>query len=317
MEEGLPPAVPFLPHRVIRVGEQRLVIGTEGELLLLNPELESHDPPAVPFPMRISHAAVHGERLYATWIDGELMKARMGVLDLKESLSSGVKRAELRTNHNPSLPLHPQGAVWSHVLDAEPLALGVAEDEVVFVLWRRGIYGLTPDARERWRMPEATWSYPKARPRTTETIALHMESTTFTITSRGGRVQRRSRTTGEMVEEFIAPGPEAPLEHHFQHDAHHLYASTSGALHWVHNDNILAKVQSSGPIQSATWDERWQGWRVAGWREELLLSQQKVAQHAWDEIPTAVVQQKERTLILFNDGSWAESAFETPSQEVD
>lgn len=315
MEEGLPTRVPFLPHRLLTDGNQRLVIGTEGELLLLGSELQPLGKTAVPFPMRISHAVVQDGRLYATWIDGELMKARMGTIDLAQPLQNGVKRAVLRTHQDHHDPLHPEGAVWSHVLDAEPLALNVLGQDVVFVLWRRGIYGLTPNAGERWRMPEATWAYTKARQRSTETIALHMESTTFTITSRGGRVQRRSQATGETLEEFISPGPEAPLEHHFRHGEHHLYVSTSGAMHWVHDDTILANVQSSGPIQSATWDEQWQGWRVAGWREELMLSSRQISRHEWEEIPVAVVPVNNGALVLFNDGSWANSAFERHTLE--
>lgn len=315
MEEGLPAKVPFLPHRLMTNDHHRLVIGTEGELLLLDSDLQATGQVVVPFPMRISHAALQDNRLYATWIDGELMKARMGAIDLSKPLQNGVNRAVLRTHQDGQHPLHPEGAIWSHVLDAEPLGLSVLNDDLVFVLWRRGIYGLTPDARERWRRPEAAWSYPKARPRGTETIALHMETSTFTITSRGGRVQRRSQDNGETLEEFIAPGPEAPLEHHFREGDHHLYVSTNGGMHWVHDDTVLANVQSSGPVQSAIWDHQWNGWRVAGWREELLLSPQQVARHPWEEIPVALIPVKNGALILFNDGSWANSAFEHSNHE--
>ena len=310
MEEGLPPAVPFLPHRLIKMNSHHLVIGTEGELLLLGEGLAPLQPSATPFPMRISHAAVHDDVLLATWIDGELMKARMAAIDLHAPVENGVARAVLRTHNNPVQPLHPAGASWSHVLDAEPLALAANDGVVVFALWRRGLYAISQDATEQWRQPEAEWSYTKARPRATEIVAIHLEPSTFTLTSRGGRIQRRLLDTGELVEEFIPDGPEAPIEHHFREGEHHLMVSTTGAMHWLYGDRLIAKVQSGGAVQSATWDEQWQGWRVAGWREEILISTERTERHAWDEIPVALLPVTNGALVLFNDGSWANSPFE-------
>jgi len=310
MEEGLPPAVPFLPHRLIKMNTRHLVIGTEGELLLLGDGLEPHGPPATPFPMRISHATTQNGVLLATWIDGELMKARMAAINLDAPLEDGVARAVLRTHTDPSYPLHPAGAAWSHVLDAEPLALAANEDAVVFALWRRGLYAITHDASERWRQPEPAWSYTKTRPRSTEIVAVHLEDETFTLTSRGGRIQRRRLDSGDLVEEFIAEGPEAPIEHHFREGDHHLMVSTTGAMHWLYGDRIIAKVQAGGAVQSARWDQQWQGWRVAGWREEILISTERTERHEWDEIPVAVLPVTNGALVLFNDGSWANSPFE-------
>ncbi len=310
MDEGLPPAIPFLPSRVHSYDGGILILGMDGEVLLLGDELKPRYPYATPFPMKISNSSVLNNRLYCTWIDGELMMARMGCIPLDSAPKDGPPRAELRTTGTVAEAKHPAGNIWSHILNSEPLALGAKGDTLVFALWRKGIYGLTSEADELWRMAEPTWNYPKKRPRDSETIALHLDGDTFTITSRGGRIQRRSSTTGSLLEEFIAIGPEAPLEHHFKHGLHELICSTGGELTWVHEGTLLRTLKLNGPVQFASWDPILEGWRVAGWREELLITATRNERHQWEEIPVHIEPVKGGALILFNDGTWKNSPFE-------
>lgn len=287
-----------------------MVIGMDGQLLLLGEELKPIHQYATPFPMKISHSAVVNDRLYATWIDGELMMARMGCIDLSKAPANGPQRADLRTMRTMETALHPQGNTWSHVLDAEPLGLDATGLNLVFVLWRKGLYGLTLDADELWRMPEPTWSYTKPRPRDTETIALHVHKEEFTLTSRGGRIQRRSLLTGELIQEFILIGPEAPVEHHFKHGPHELICSTNGEICWIHKGELLRTLKLNGPVQFAVWDETMEGWRIAGWREELLITALENQRHEWNEIPIHIEPVKGGALVLLNDGTWHNSTFE-------
>jgi len=310
MDEGLPPAIPFLPSRVHQYDGGLIVLGMDGEVLLLGEELKPRHPHAKPFPMKISHSTVLNDRLYATWIDGELMMARMGCIPLDSAPKSGPPRADLRTKSTIEKAKHPEGNIWSHVLNSEPLALAANGEHLVFVLWRTGVYGLTPDADELWRMAEPTWNYPKKRPRNAETIALHLNEDSFTLTSRGGRIQRRSLATGALLEEFIAVGPEAPLEHHFKQGTHEIICSTTGELTWVHEGELLRTIKLNGPIQFASWDPTLEGWRIAGWREELLITATRNERHQWDEIPVHIEPVKGGALVLFNNGTWKNSPFE-------
>ena len=318
MDEGLPEKIPFLPSCVHSFSGGLLVIGMDGEILLLGKELKPIHPHATPFPMKISHSVVLNDRLYATWIDGELMMARMGCIDLNNPPEDGPQRADLRTIRTMDMAVHPKGNHWSHVLDAEPLGLGAKGESLVFVLWRKGLYGLTPDATELWRMPEPSWKYPKRRPRDTETISLHIHKEEFTLTSRGGRIQRRSLLTGELIEEFIAIGPEAPLELHFKHGPHELICSTNGEMCWIHKGELVRTLKLNGPVQYAVWDSTMEGWRIAGWREELLITASENKRNEWNEIPIHIEPVKGGALILLNDGTWHNSVFEAklpPSSE--
>ena len=52
------------------------------------------------FSMSIQDSIIVGEFLIATWIDRELLIARMGCLPLNEPFKEGVERGDLRTARN-------------------------------------------------------------------------------------------------------------------------------------------------------------------------------------------------------------------------
>ena len=109
------------------------------------------------------------------------------------------------------------------------------------------------------------------------------------VTSRGGRVQRRTLDTGQLLEEHLFEGVEAPLEHHFKHGEHDLLCTTDGMVTWLANMAVVQQAQLSGPVQDATWDEQLNGWRVAGWREEVVVSPTILDRRATDELPVHIV----------------------------
>lgn len=312
MDEGLPATIPFLPRCFLNHDKGYLVIGMDGEFLRLDDEYQIIEDAATPFPMRVSHAVHVGDYLFATWIDGELMLARMGSMNLNRAPEEGPKRAELRTSYGNASQYHPKGNRWSHVLNAEPLALAANESALVFNLWKRGLYALDHDANELWRQQVPEWNYTKRRPRNEEILAIHIHEDELTITSRGGRAQRRSLSTGEVLEEYILNGPEAPLEHHFRHKNQHLICSTQGELCWLEDNTVVQRIQLKGPVQGAIWDSYVRGWRLAGWREEVIISNQKIEQHACQEIPVHIQPVKGGAMILFNNGTWLNSHFESP-----
>ena len=312
MDEGLPATIPFLPRCFLSHDKGYLVIGMDGEFLRLDDEYQIIEHAATPFPMRVSHAVHVGDYLFATWIDGELMLARMGSMNLNKAPEEGPKRAELRTSNGNASQYHPKGNRWSHVLNAEPLALAANESALVFNLWKRGLYALDHDANELWRQQVPEWNYTKRRPRNEEILAIHIHEDELTITSRGGRAQRRSLSTGEVLEEYILNGPEAPLEHHFRHENQHLICSTQGELCWLEDNTVVQRIQLKGPVQGAIWDSYARGWRLAGWREEVIISNQKIEQHVCQEIPVHIQPVKGGAMILFNNGTWLNSHFESP-----
>ena len=309
MDEGLPPRIPFLPDLIAHHEEGVLVTGMDGEILWLDGDMQPLTEVMRPHPMRMRQVSISKGQLYATWLDRELLLACMGSMPVGTA-EEGKNRSEIRTSIGTRTLHYPAGTTWAHALDAEPMALVSNDDSIVFDLYNRGMYMIGSHAEERWRLPPPEWNYPKKRPRNEEMVALHMEQETYIITSKGGRVQRRSLETGQLLEEFLLKNVEAPIEHHFKHETHHLVCSDAGMVSWIKDDEIMQQVQLSGPVQGAMWDANLEGWRIAGWREEVVLSQKLVNRRATQELPVHVCPFKGGALVLFNDGSWETSPFE-------
>ncbi len=316
MNEALPPNVPFLPDKLIHHEAGALVTGMDGEFLWLDKEMNPVSNQASPHPMRMNLGVIVSDQLVATWLGRELMLACMGSMTVNTAVD-GHQRAELRTSIGTRTSHYPAGTTWSHALDAEPMAMASDGEVVVFELYHRGLYGIGLNAHEHWRMPTPEWSYPKRRPRNKETIALHVHNGECWITSRGGRVQRRSLSDGLLIEEHLLEQVESPLEHHFKHGEHDLLCSTSGTVTWLSSMRVVKHVQLSGPVQSAVWDEQFNGWRIAGWREEIFLAEHHHDRRATQELPVHIVPLGCGALVLYNDGSWENSPFEfaAPNEE--
>ncbi|MGB1419298.1 MAG: hypothetical protein ACPG7K_00800 [Poseidonia sp.] len=313
MDEGLPPAIPFLPDLIVQYEGGTLITGMDGEVLWLDQAMMPKTEVSIPHPMRIRQAVISEGQLLATWLDRELLLACMGAMPVGTA-ENGKQRSELRTSIGTRTSHYPAGTTWAHALDAEPMAMGGRGDVLVFDLYRRGIYSIGTNAQEHWRMPPAEWGYPKKRPRNEETIALHVHNETYTLTSRGGRIQRRSLDTGHLMEEHLIDGVEAPIEHHFNHEGEDLMCSSTGTVSWLQNGEMVQQVQLSGPVQGAVWDVEFNGWRIAGWREEVVISPHHVDRRATRELPIHIHPVSGGAFVLFNDGTWASSPFENVVQ---
>lgn len=309
MDEGLPPAIPFLPDLIVEHDDGALITGMDGEVLWLDRQMKPVTEVAVPHPMRLRQAVISEGQLLATWLDRELLLACMGAMPVGTA-ENGKQRSELRTSIGTRTTHYPAGTTWAHALDAEPMAMGGQGDVLVFDLYRRGIYNISTNAQENWRMPPAEWGYPKKRPRNQETIALHVNKENYTLTSRGGRIQRRSLETGHVIEEHLIDGVEAPIEHHFNHEHEDLLCSSTGTVTWHHNGELVQQVKLSGPVQGASWDAELKGWRIAGWREEVIISSTHLERRATRELPIHIHPVHGGALVLFNDGTWESSPFE-------
>ena len=309
MDEGLPPSIPFLPDLLVHHPEGALVTGMDGEFLWLNNEMQPLTPVSTPHPMRVRQATITDGHLIATWLDRELLLACMGAMPVGTA-EEGKQRSELRTSIGSQTIHYPAGNTWAHALDAEPMALATDGTTVVFDLYRRGVYGIGINADEHWRMPPPTWSYPKRRPRNEETVALNVLGEECWVTSRGGRVQRRSLTDGQLLEEHLLNQVDAPVEHHFKHGEHDLLCSTEGTVTWLHDMSPIKQVRLSGPVQSAVYDEQAAGWRIAGWREEVVITRENEQRRSTNELPVHMVVMGSGALVLYNDGSWENSPFE-------
>ena len=73
----------------------------------------------------------------------------------------------------------------------------------------------------------------------------------------------------------------------------------------------------SGPVQSAVFDSSAGGWRIAGWREEVVIHREGEDRRSTNELPVHIVPMGAGALVLYNDGSWENSPFEYVEQGTD
>ena len=302
MAINTPPQLPFTPSRILQLEAGYLAIGQDGQLLRLDQNLSYSDKPVNPFPISIEQACIVGNMLVATWLDAELMLARMASIDLGNKLNEGPSKAELRVQKSLETALHPAGNTWSRVLDSQPLALATDGQRIAFVLWNKGIYCLNADSSEIWRSPPPVWEKVSNLPRSDETVCMSFVDAEVHIwCAAGGRLVLNSEDGTIIRNEYT--DVDAVVENIFKNEQHELVCSNNGeAFHFV-DAALRMQTDITGPIQHATWDSSANAWRICGWRKEVLLLDQPTTSD-YSEIPMHCLEIEGQWWNLFNDGNW-------------
>ena len=111
--EGESIQLPFRTLKIIETpevqGVHAIAIGVDGELCRLDEDWSPIEAYARPFLMSIQHAIVVGDVLIATWIDRELILARMGCMPLDKPFENGVERGDLRIARELEHAILPEG----------------------------------------------------------------------------------------------------------------------------------------------------------------------------------------------------------------
>ena len=302
-----------LPFRAMRILETpnvkdvyAVAIGVDGELCRLNEEWELLEPHARPFPMSIQQAIIVDNVLIATWIDRELLLARMACLPLDQAFREGVERGDLRTARNLEQAILPEGAIWAHVLDAEPLALTAMDDGFCFVLWNRGIYGFDVNGVERWRSPPPEWPKLSHLPMSQETVTLHETHSTIEVWSRAGGCLRLSKSNGSEIgsAHFDLEGA---LSSVYGTETQRVLLLSDGRCYQYKSGSRTADIATKGPIQHALFMDD-STWVFSGWREEIALSESGVTVKNQDEVVVQHLVKDEQLWLLTNDGLLAHSS---------
>ena len=108
------------------------------------------------------------------------------------------------------------------------MALATDGDVVVFVLYRRGVYGIGLNADEHWRMPLPNGPIRKRRNETRRSTSPVHNNECWRPRG-GGRVQRTSLQTGQLLEAPSRPRrgtARTPLKH----ESHDLLWSTDSTV---------------------------------------------------------------------------------------
>lgn len=296
----------FTPKKVLSWENGFLVIGVDGELQKLSSDYSLIDTFVKPFPMSIRNAAIIDGKLIATWLDSELLLARMAAIDLNEKLVQGIERSELRVRRTIDKALHPAASTWSHVLDAEPLALDSNNKSFTFVLWKKGIYHMTHDAHEIWRQKEPQWRQLSKLPRAQETVKAIVKEDVVEIWSRGMGLNRYDIESGDLLSSDVIDGEGFILDVYNDGNKYLLQLNDNEVV-MLEGNNIILRARLSGPVSDAYWSEKEQGWYISGWREIVLLTVNNFEKITLDEIP--VFYDDVRKLALFNDAKWRQVSF--------
>ena len=305
-------SLPFHPAQLLPWDSGYVGIGIDGEFLALDVNLQKIDDVKKPFPCSAQLATVLDNQLIATWVDHELMLARMASFALSKPFDNGPERGELRTRTSIDAALHPAQTIWSHVLDAEPLSLCSNNEQFVFILWKKGIYAMGKGTGEDWRKPEPSWPELEKLPHAEAIISSSIQGQKLHVWSRGGGHQIYQCKTGELLLSEIIPY-DGILDSVFSHNDNHLLCYQSGDVLWYNAEGIQKTVQLRGPVQHALWNSEQSAWHIAGWREEACLSQREHHSTPFREIPVQIVLHNSLTLLLLNDGSFLESSYPFPS----
>ena len=302
MAIATPLQLPFTPSRILQLDDGYLVIGYDGELLLLDSNLVYTEKPVSPFPIAIGQSCIVGNNLIATWLDSELMLARMASIDLDDKFVEGPSRSDLRIQKSLATALHPAGNSWSRVLNSQPLALATDGQRVALVLWQSGIYCLNADSSEIWRSPPPVWSEVGNMPRSDETVSMDFHGSELHIwCAAGGRLVLDADDGTILRSEKVEL--DTVIENVYRDSEHELVCGNNGEAFHLSDSILRLQTDITGPIQNAIWDSESNAWRISGWRKEVLLKDQPTV-NQFDEIPMCCLNIDGQWWNLFNDGSW-------------
>ena len=293
-------------------GEKILLIGIDGELQWFDfDKLEPISEAKRPFPAPVSRSMIIEGHLMAFWVEHDILAARMASLDLSAEFSQGAHKSEVRAAMQPSPnrppPVEVAGAKWSRILDAEPLGLCELEGRIAFVLWKRGIYCLSTDAEEYWRVGELNWSELEDLPRAQEVCGLHNVGGDLLAWSRGGGWARLSGTDGSTLEKGRIEIPASIIGTYYSPESGWLLGSNRGHLVRLKElGDEPVTIDVGGPISAALWDEEVSGWRICGWRENLLWNDTELKRSERDELCVQLLKHPTGWKVLENTGRWCD-----------
>ncbi len=301
MAWGIPEQLGFTPKLTLRYNDGYVVVGVDGELQKISSDGLLIGKPTRPFPTPIRDAVIIDDMLIATWLDQELLLARMAALDLRNDFMDGVNRGELRVRRTIDKSIHPVGTEWSHVLDAEPISLQANNSSFTFILWRKGVYNLGVNSVENWRSPEPTWTKLAKIPRAMDVVATTCNDDTMEIWSKGGGMIQYDVKTGKIIDQRVLP-IDGYLNQVYKTGEHHLILYNNSHVALYEDGEIMLNAKLSGPVSYAEWNEIEQGWHLAGWRELLFLSTTRQNRIQLQEI--AVFIDSKSGIYLCNNGKW-------------
>ena len=305
------PDTPVPPRLLLENSERVVLIGTEGGICLLhNERLAAVDPVHSPFPGSITHAVLLDENhLVATWVEREISLARLAKLDLRTPLKNGIELAELRVavesgnvDHQ-----HVSGADWSHILDAEPLALCTHENDIIFCTHFRGVYRVNSDSQEVWRQKPMTWSSLQTLPDGQVIVSMVASDDAIWGFSLGGGWVEMDAASGEIRRKGALQFKSSVKRVWKGDNGDWLFGLSQNRIAWwIPSMDSLLIEDVQGPVQDALSHQG--DWYITGWREDLIWAANdpnQIEKEPRGEIGNRILlRDNDDMLVLDNRGQW-------------
>ncbi len=276
------------PWKVLPYSEGHIVIDVDGGMSRLGDDTIHR-----PFPISLTNAVIIDDILVGTWVDHELRLARMAALDLNSDFQKGPTRGDLRAKGNSSYH-QVAGALWSHTVESEPLAICANDEMIVFALWKRGIYAIDKEANELWRIASPEFEEISKLPRGSEIIAITIDDT-VNLWTRGGGYAQISCKDGSQIEKNCLD-IKGNITQVFRGDVH-LLCTSDGEI-WAYDGDLPQQIAIiDKPIRDAVFDETW---RFLTWEGDLIL--EPLQKNSRDDLPVQLLKQGDDWMVIDNQG---------------
>lgn len=298
--------LPFSPQEVhVCNDKQLLIVDVDGGVTRISRELDEIEETRKPFPTQISSSIICGDQFIGFWIDHELLTARFAGIELDGDFADGCTRADLRVGDAATKgSLHVEGALWSHAMTAELLAMAECDGVICFVLWKRGIYAVGHDSKEIWRKEPLEWQELESIPRSLEVVSIISTDDEFVVWSRGGGWVQISPSDGQIIKQGVVNLPNK-LDMVFHHkDSGWLLICGNEALLMKDLFQIHTNAVFRSPINHAAWDNEISSWRITGWRMDAIFGD-SIGFSERSEIGVHSGYYRGDWYVLDNSGKWS------------
>ena len=162
------------------------------------------------------------------------------------------------------------------------------------------------DAGEHWRTAEPGWKELEKLPHAEVTVEITFDDDKLHVWSKGGGRITYDSGSGRRLESILIPF-DGILNPVYSSNGKHLLCFDSGDIVWFSNGEIQKSESLNGAVQHAVWNEKFERWHIAGWREECVWSMNEMKRSQLDEIPVQIVECADHTYVLMNNGHFVRS----------